>query len=201
MVALWIPVRLPGLNELMDARMITGRGSKHPKQWNKYSDMKRAWASRIKLLCYHRRFEFIARGHFTYLFVEPATNRDKSNVIGGGVKLIEDALVEAKILKNDNWSVIEDIRSYVIHRKGCAGVLVVAHEQKVFELQEMLEIWEIEHGREKTEKWQRTRDLRHAGGLQADRTASGGRPGAGGELHLESGVEPGHGSAASGELT
>lgn len=150
MITLWIPTRMPGLNELFEARMVRSRNAGSPKQWNRYSDMKRQWGSNIKLLCFKRRFEFIERSCFTYLFVEPNRGRDKSNVIGGGVKLIEDGLIEAGIIKGDGWAVVNDIRPYVIEREF-AGVLMVAHETRVLERDEMIELMEKEYERGREE--------------------------------------------------
>lgn len=41
-----------------------------------------------------------------YHFFEPNVRRDKDNVSGYAVKLIQDSLVKARYLKNDGWSQI-----------------------------------------------------------------------------------------------
>ena len=43
----------------------------------------------------------------TYHWYEPNRRRDKDNVSSFGRKVIQDALVRAKILRNDGWNDIE----------------------------------------------------------------------------------------------
>ena len=175
MVTLWLPVRMPGMNELLDKRMARSRAAKTSVQWNGYSDLKRQWASKIKVLAFHRRFAFVARGFFTYLFIEPNKRRDKSNVIAGGIKLIEDALVDAKILPNDGWGVVDDIRPYVtLGSETKYGVLLAVRDDRVLELAEMLELAEKEHGQTKRENRERARSLRDGSDQQAAREPAGG---------------------------
>lgn len=174
MVSLWLPVRLPGMNEILDARMSRGKGASSARQWNGYSTLKREWASKIKVLAFHRRFAFVERGYFTYLFVEPNQRRDKSNVIAGGIKLIEDALVEAKIITNDGWGVVADIRPYVVcGSEEKYGVLMAVRDDRVLELAEMLELAEKEYGQAKREKRERASALCHGPGGKAAREPAG----------------------------
>ena len=42
-----------------------------------------------------------------YKFYEPNKKRDKDNVAGFATKVIQDALVECKIIKNDGWRYIK----------------------------------------------------------------------------------------------
>lgn len=202
LIVLWIPARMPGFNEILDARMIRGKGAKSTYQWNAYSQMKKRWAGNIRILCWHRRLEFIERGFFTYLFVEPNRKRDLSNITAGGIKLIEDALIEAKILENDNWEHVRDIRPYV-ELRDFEGVLVVCHETRVLERAEMIELMEKEYAREKREKWTRTHTLRHPEVRGPDRGTAAQRPGAGGELPGQptlGGGADGKDGAAPGEV-
>jgi hypothetical protein len=164
--------------------MVRSRNSGSPKQWNRYSDMKKQWGSNIKLLCFKRRFEFIERSCFTYLFVEPNRGRDKSNVIGGGVKLIEDGLIESGVIKGDGWAVVNDIRSYVIEREF-AGVLMVAHETRVLERDEMVQLMEKEYERTQAERGIRAGDSRDEPVRPSNRKPARGRARAGGELPVE----------------
>lgn len=45
--------------------------------------------------------------YMTYHWYEPNRRRDKDNVSSFGRKVIQDALVRAKILRNDGWNDIE----------------------------------------------------------------------------------------------
>jgi hypothetical protein len=149
------------MNEILDARMSRGRGAASAVQWNGYSKLKREWASKIKVIAFHRRFAFVDRGFFTYLFIEPNKRRDKSNVIAGGIKLIEDALVEAKILANDGNNVVDDIRPYVTFGSDDSyGVLLVVRDDRVLERAEMLALAETELANTKREKKDRAKALR-----------------------------------------
>ena len=38
-----------------------------------------------------------------YLFIEPNTKRDKDNIAAFGHKVIQDALVNTKVIDNDGW--------------------------------------------------------------------------------------------------
>jgi len=73
----------------------------------------------------------ISSAYFTYIFIEPNKRRDPSNFIAGGIKLIEDGLQEAKILKNDGWKNILGIASYWIMDPECPGVLVLISEHRI----------------------------------------------------------------------
>lgn len=99
---LWIPGPLPGLNELLDARMRTGL-AKGGKRWNAYSKLKKAWGARIGLQARSQGFRPVRSGQFEYVIHEPNKRRDPSNIVGGAVKLIEDGLQEAKLLEGDGW--------------------------------------------------------------------------------------------------
>ena len=41
-------------------------------------------------------------------FFEPKKNRDKDNILGYALKVIQDSLQEMKIIKNDGWNDIEN---------------------------------------------------------------------------------------------
>lgn len=45
--------------------------------------------------------------YMVYHWYEPNRRRDKDNVSGFGRKVIQDALVRAKILRNDGWNDVE----------------------------------------------------------------------------------------------
>ena len=45
--------------------------------------------------------------YMVYHWYEPNRRRDKDNISGFGRKVIQDALVRAKILRNDGWNDVE----------------------------------------------------------------------------------------------
>jgi hypothetical protein len=113
--SVWIPGPLPGLNEIIDARgHVRGK-------WNGYMAMKTKWGDRIATMAFVQKFPKITGGYFTYLFVERDRRRDKSNIAGGGVKLIEDGLQEAELLENDGWDQVLEIRPYFTVMAGGAA--------------------------------------------------------------------------------
>lgn len=89
--------RLPGLNEIISSSATATRG------WSGYNTLKQRFTAQVILFARVRGLTAIGPGFFTYLFVEPDRRRDPSNVVGGGVKLIEDALQAAELLPNDGW--------------------------------------------------------------------------------------------------
>ncbi len=102
---LTIPARMPGLNDLLRAKMQIGEGvSAKGKRWNGYAAMKRKYGNLVALCARSQGFQPITEPcHFEYEFGEPKRNRDPSGLVSGGIKLIEDGLQEAGLLQNDNW--------------------------------------------------------------------------------------------------
>lgn len=117
---LHIPGRLPGLNEIINAKGNSFRGG-----YNAYSKMKSQWGAMVGLIAAATKFEAIERGYFTYLFYEPTRQRDPSNIVAGGVKIIEDALQEAGLLKNDGWQQVLGYVAYWTVRKHPGVTLFV----------------------------------------------------------------------------
>lgn len=117
-VILWVPGRLPGLNDLLGAKS-TQRGA-----WNAYNSLKQQWSGQIKTLCALKRIDSVGPGCFTFMFVEPTRRRDPDNLVSGGVKLIFDALVSAEVLSGDGWDQVLGFCGYWIHEKDRAGCLV-----------------------------------------------------------------------------
>ena len=94
-----IPGRLPGLNEYIDA-----------ERTNRYraAKMKREMEDLV-ILCAKsdlrgRKPKCPVMMH--YLWVEKDRKRDKDNISGYGRKVVQDALVRAKILPGDGWAQI-----------------------------------------------------------------------------------------------
>lgn len=92
-----IPGRLPGLNEYVDAERANRQ---------KGAALKRSCEQQIMLLARSqlRGVRFAEPVFMTYTWVEKDRRRDKDNVSSMGRKLIQDALVKAKILQNDGWN-------------------------------------------------------------------------------------------------
>lgn len=137
--ALWVRGRLPGLNEIIDAR---GRRSATEYRWDGYNALKKRWADQIVLAARQQDFKATKGGRFTYLFVEPNQRRDPSNIAGGGIKIIEDALVGAELLPNDGWKCIATIRPYWTVRPEAVGALVVVDPKRALKFEEMIELAE-----------------------------------------------------------
>lgn len=119
-----IPLRLPNANDLIEAA--TQQFRKNGKVvGNAYRQMKGTWAGTLALLARSQGFACREGGHFTYIFHEPNRKRDPSNVVIGGLKLIEDALQEAGLLGNDGWNHVKSIRVRWVHNKEFGGVILL----------------------------------------------------------------------------
>lgn len=116
MKTMWIPERLPGLNELIG--QLNTRGGRHA-----YNALKTSTEGMIGKVAQDQGF--CPEGTFWgYLFVEPSRKRDPSNVSGGGVKLIEDALQRAQILPNDGWKNVRCVTVSFCVNRSSPGVMV-----------------------------------------------------------------------------
>ena len=99
MQRLWIPGKAPSLNELLRWKN-TQKG-----RFNLYAKIKRSWGKEVAALAKIQGVVPIdTPASFSYTFVEPNRKRDPSNFIASGVKIVEDALQEAKLLKGDGWA-------------------------------------------------------------------------------------------------
>lgn len=115
---LWVPSRLPGLNDLLNAKG-TIRG-----QWNGYNAQKCIWYGQVALLCRAKGIQRQEPGFGTFLFAEPNTKRDPDNIVAGGVKLLLDSLVGADVLPGDGWRDNLGFAGYWTHRPSRPGCLV-----------------------------------------------------------------------------
>lgn len=111
MISFTIPGRLPGLNEYINA-----------ERRNKYkaAQMKRDAEQRIIMAAKTQlrgvRFNVPVIMHYTW--VEPNRRRDKDNITFAK-KFVQDALVKAKVLKNDGWGEIENFPdSFCVDQKN-----------------------------------------------------------------------------------
>lgn len=89
--------QLPGLNEMIAAnRRDRHAGAKLKKESQFLVEM----AARRQLKHWKPSGPVFIR----YIWVEPNKRRDKDNIAAGGRKIIQDALVTAKYLRNDGWN-------------------------------------------------------------------------------------------------
>lgn len=95
---LWIPGRLPGLNELIAAaKGAGGRGAA-------YAKLKAKWTNDLVLRIRAARLRpIVGRAYLRFIWREENERRDPDNIAAGGRKLILDALVVAKVIGDDGW--------------------------------------------------------------------------------------------------
>ena len=94
---LWIPGRLPGLNEVIAAAKGSG-GRGHS-----YATMKRQWTELVWALAKSAKLQPVRRAYLSFTWVEKDRRRDPDNVSSAGRKLILDGLVKAGVLAGDGW--------------------------------------------------------------------------------------------------
>lgn len=114
---LFIPGRLPGLNEIIAARAARWKGT--------YSQTKREWTEVIGALAQAARLPTFERGvYVSFVLREPNRKRDPDNALAGAAKFVLDALVKARVLKNDGWRGILGISYRWELNRDAPGVLV-----------------------------------------------------------------------------
>lgn len=94
-----IPFTLPGLNEYINAER-----AHRQKGANLKRDIQQAVAPVLKRQIKRKLKEPVIM-HYTWF--ESDRRRDKDNISAFGRKIIQDALVQIKALKNDGWANIE----------------------------------------------------------------------------------------------
>jgi hypothetical protein len=93
---LWLPWRLPGLNEIIGAaKGCGGRGLG-------YSTMKSKTTQDIAWQIKAARIPPLKAARFKFTWAEPSRQRDKDN-IAAGRKFIMDAFKLVKVWGNDGW--------------------------------------------------------------------------------------------------
>jgi hypothetical protein len=97
---LWVPGKLPGLNELIGAAKGAGGTGRA------YSRLKRNWTEAVWALAKAARlapYDPGARVYMGFVWYEADRRRDMDNIAAGGRKLILDGLVKAGVLATDGW--------------------------------------------------------------------------------------------------
>lgn len=89
---LWIPGRLPALNELIFTKVRKGIRARTSA------------VETVRVLALHARLPRFERASFVFRWVEPNMRRDPDGVAGGGRKVILDGLVQAGVLAGDRWA-------------------------------------------------------------------------------------------------
>ena len=101
MKKLVIPGRLPGLNEAFEA----ARRNKYIEAKTRH-EQESTIIKCAKLCLNGWRPKGTVILHYT--FYEPNKRRDKDNIAGYAMKLIQDSLVKAGYLRGDGWQYIEN---------------------------------------------------------------------------------------------
>jgi len=120
---LWIPGALPGWNELLDAKGTRFKGTRKTA----YNTLK-ARAQEGIIYMARAQLRPVTRAHFSYEFHERDRRRDPSNIAGGAIKIIEDALQHAGILKNDGWKCVAGFSVSFVVDKESQGVMLKIEE-------------------------------------------------------------------------
>ena len=92
--------RLDGLNEFIAANRTNPYKGNKMKQDNQQIAM---WAIRQQL----KRLKIEKPIHIHYRFIEKNRRRDKDNIASFAIKVIQDALVQVEVIKNDGWKEVE----------------------------------------------------------------------------------------------
>lgn len=134
---LWIPGQVPGLNELLAARGVIGKGPRGG-HYNGYSSLKRQWCERVVMMAHAQKLRPVQSAWVTYCFFEPDRKRDPSNISAGGIKVIEDGLQAAGVLAGDGWRAILGFAVYWDVDKKNPGTTVFLSQHMVLDRQTAL---------------------------------------------------------------
>lgn len=126
----FVPGPLPGLNDLVAwAKRRDGKVGRSGKRWSAYAEQKRAWERAIFVAIRNAKVAPSPGPVFIgYVWHEANKRRDPSNIAAGGRKLIEDALVQAGILRDDGWRSIAGFSDRFAMARKLPGVWVSIEE-------------------------------------------------------------------------
>ena len=96
----FVPLTLPGLNEIIDAR--ARYFTKGKKRVDRYQQLKKEYEGLIVAAIQLAKIKPVNRAYFIFTWIEPNRKRDKDN-ISAAKKFLMDSLVAAGILKSDGW--------------------------------------------------------------------------------------------------
>ena len=102
---LFIPLTLPGLNDIILARSQSKTFRRKGKtiRVDNYQKLKKEYESLIISTINLARIKPVERAYFIFTWMERNKKRDPDNIAGGGRKLLMDSLVSAKIIPTDGW--------------------------------------------------------------------------------------------------
>lgn len=120
----WVPGPMPGLNDIIEARMIR-RG-----QWNKYTDMKHQWTGLVAMLAKRARLPFMDSAHVSFVHYEPNMRRDPDNFTGGAQKFVLDGLT-GSVLPKDGWGQVQSLQHRWFCDKTNPGVSVFLSDKEL----------------------------------------------------------------------
>lgn len=118
---LWIPGKLPGMNEMIGAaKGMKGRGTL-------YSNMKREWTDRVCMLAKEAGIDkpgpFQGRVIISFRWFEESRRRDIDNV-AAAKKFVIDGLVKAGVISSDGWRGVQSFTDSFDVRPERPGVAV-----------------------------------------------------------------------------
>lgn len=121
----FIPLKLPGMNEIIDA------AHRRKGKWSQYGEMKRTYSQLIAREIRAAKLRPIKAQYVAVFFVwhEETRKRDKDN-IRAGAKFILDALQARRILTTDGWAQVDSLIDQFVHAPGRPGVEVVLRYRK-----------------------------------------------------------------------
>ena len=114
----FIPGPLPRFNAII------GRSSR----WA-YTNAKKKYGEMIQHYIRQAKLKPMQRVFISYLWIERDKRNDPDNIAGIGHKLLNDALVNSGVLKNDGWDEIVGWSDAWIVDKDRPGVLVTLEER------------------------------------------------------------------------
>lgn len=140
---LWVPGELPGLNQLIEAKMVVRGAGK--RRWSAYQKMKAEYEAKVRKQVAFQRFEqIVAPSYYTYLFRCPTQKRDPSNIIAGGIKILEDAMQGAEVMPGDGWRDVLGIAAHYVLDPQRVGVTVFVTQDRTLQLREVLELDQLQ---------------------------------------------------------
>ena len=92
--------RLDGQNDFIAANRTNPYKGNNMKRNNQQTVM---WAIRQQL----KKLEIDKPIHINYKFIEKNKMRDKDNIASFAMKVIQDALVQTEVIKNDGWKEVD----------------------------------------------------------------------------------------------
>ena len=125
----WIPGRLPGMNEIIDGAKCRYNRNARGKESSGYQVMKKRFGRHLTNIFRGERIPQMkaVRVHFDWI-ESPGSNRDPDNIDGGGRKFLLDAMVKAGIIRNDTRRYVKGLSCDFPEVRPDCGVMVTIEE-------------------------------------------------------------------------